>query len=298
MTYHLRVQTILFENSVDEVRLAYGSLKNSLEVATSRKSIDSWSIVWGDCSPEALLTSKDVNTFTQEAHDSGGEFIYQHFAQNLGHGGGQNTLARKASNEDLLLFLNPDLVTAPELVVRLVSSWDNSVGAVDARQIPLEHPKEYDAKSGVTSWASGACFLTKSSIFTDVDGFDHKNFYMYGDDVDLSWRIRLAGYKVLHQPAAVVFHDKRLTTSADSQPSRTELYYSLQAVLNLAEIYSRPDWADVVINEENLKPQDFSSEVIEAFLQRRKLKDFPPPRDLLHEVAEFYPGGLYAKHRF
>lgn len=298
MTQHLRVQTILFENSVDELRLALGSLKNSLKVAFSRKSIDSWSIVWGDCSPEKLLSSKIVQQLAQEVEGSGGEFIYQHFAQNLGHGGGQNVLARGASNEDLLLFLNPDLVTSPELVDRLVLTLGDSVGAVDARQIPLEHPKEYDADTGETTWASGACFLTKASIFSEVGGFDHKNFYMYGDDVDLSWRIRLAGYKVLHQPAAVGFHDKRLTTSADSQPSPIELYFSLQAVLNLAEIYSRPDWADVVILEENLRPQDFSSEVIEAFLHRRKLNDFPPPRDSMHVVAEFYPGGLYAKHRF
>lgn len=298
MAQHLRVQTILFENSVEELRRTFLALINSLGIASNRKSIESWSIVWGDCSSQPLLSSNDVKRFAQDAHRSGGEFEYHHFAQNLGHGGGQNTLAKMGSQEDLLLFLNPDLFTAPELIDRLVSTLSDSAGAIDARQIPLEHPKEFDSITGESSWASGACFLTNMVIFSEVGGFDHENFYMYGDDVDLSWRIRLAGYKVIHQPAAVVFHDKRLTITADSQPSRTELYYSLQALLNLSEIYSRPDWADTVIKEELSQPQDFSSEVIDAFLGRRASNNFPTPRDSTHIVAEFFPGGLYAKHRF
>lgn len=298
MIQRLRVQTILFENSVNELRQTFPTLINSLSIASNRKSIKSWSVAWGDCSPQPLLSSKDVKRFAKEAHRSGGEFSYQHFAENLGHGGGQNSLAKNGSQEDFLLFLNPDLFVAPELIDRLVSSWTDSVGAIDARQIPLEHPKEYDPITGESSWASGACLLTNFAIFSGVRGFDHENFYMYGDDVDLSWRIRLAGYKVIHQPAAVVFHDKRLTTTADSQPSRTELYFSLQALLNLSEIYSRPDWADAVIKKELAQPQDFSFEVVNAFLERRALNNFPPLRDLTHTVAEFYPGGLYAKHRF
>ena len=44
-----------------------------------------------------------------------------------------------------------------------------------------------------------------------VGGFDAHFFPMYCDDVDISWRLRLAGWKVRHAPRAAIFHDKRIT---------------------------------------------------------------------------------------
>ena len=52
--------------------------------------------------------------------------------------------------------------------------------------------------------------MIRAELLQQIGGFDGDSFFMYGDDVDFSWRARLAGYQVIHQPSARVFHDKRI----------------------------------------------------------------------------------------
>lgn len=54
---------------------------------------------------------------------------------------------------------------------------------------------------------SGAFFLTKKSILDEVGGFDEK-FFMYGEDLDLSMRIKKLGYKILFYPEQSITHLK------------------------------------------------------------------------------------------
>ena len=54
-------------------------------------------------------------------------------------------------------------------------------------------------------WLSGACLLIRRSAFDAVGGFDDR-FFMYFEDVDLSERLALAGYRVLYVPTASVHH--------------------------------------------------------------------------------------------
>jgi hypothetical protein len=57
---------------------------------------------------------------------------------------------------------------------------------------------------------------------------------MYCDDVDFSWRARLAGYRVVYQPTACVFHDKRLDPDGQIVAGEAEVYYSAEASLMMA----------------------------------------------------------------
>ena len=43
------------------------------------------------------------------------------------------------------------------------------------------------------------------SIFDDIDMFD-EDFFMYYEDVDLSFRVQLAGWKVRFTPKAIAYH--------------------------------------------------------------------------------------------
>lgn len=52
---------------------------------------------------------------------------------------------------------------------------------------------------------SGACILLKRSCFEAVDGFS-ENYFMYGEDLDLCFKLRQAGRKVWHIPTASVLH--------------------------------------------------------------------------------------------
>src|SRR5690606_12759794 len=115
------------------------------------------------------------------------------------------------------------------------------VGLVEAKQIPIEHPKDFDPETGETSWASTACAMGPLEVFREIDGFDADSFFLYGDDVDFSWRVRLAGYKVIHQSSAFVFHDKRLSHEGRWMSSPAEQYYSAEATLLLTYKWSRSD---------------------------------------------------------
>lgn len=54
---------------------------------------------------------------------------------------------------------------------------------------------------------TGAFYLVKRSIFEQVGGFDEK-FFMYGEDLDLSYRIKALGFKVLYYPGFSILHEK------------------------------------------------------------------------------------------
>lgn len=55
------------------------------------------------------------------------------------------------------------------------------------------------------SGAPGASMLIKKRVFNKLNGFD-KDYFAYVEDVDLSWRLWLYGYKVLYVPTAVIYH--------------------------------------------------------------------------------------------
>ncbi len=54
---------------------------------------------------------------------------------------------------------------------------------------------------------SGAFFLTRKTILEKVNGFD-EDYFMYGEDLDLAYRIKELGYKVIYFPKASVLHLK------------------------------------------------------------------------------------------
>ena len=54
-------------------------------------------------------------------------------------------------------------------------------------------------------WASGAALFIRSKIFYEVNGFD-EYFFAHQEEIDLCWRIQLAGYKIYSCPASVVYH--------------------------------------------------------------------------------------------
>ncbi len=127
---------------------------------------------------------------------------------NLGFGRGHNAAIARGSAPYALL-LNQDCVLEPGVLEALVAAAEASapdVGAWELRQIPYEHPKAYDPVTLETPWASGAALLVRRSAFEAVGGFDPRIF-MYGEDVDLSWRLRAAGWRLLYQPRLAVLHE-------------------------------------------------------------------------------------------
>lgn len=126
---------------------------------------------------------------------------------NVGFGAGHNHNFA-ASGARYFLVCNVDGRFRPEtlrILAAAVTSSAERVGAWELRQAPFEHPKYYDPVTMETTWASGACTLYRRSAYRDVQGFDDAIF-MYGEDVDLSYRLRGKGWSLAYVPAAVFDH--------------------------------------------------------------------------------------------
>jgi GT2 family glycosyltransferase len=128
---------------------------------------------------------------------------------NIGFGKGMNHLMSHAfadPSTQWFLCLNPDGILHHKALNELIkSSKSNPHSLIEARQFPEEHLKDYDTQTLETLWASGACLLIPKGIFEKTKGFD-SNFFMYLEDVDLSWRVRSAGFSVKIAPKALFGH--------------------------------------------------------------------------------------------
>lgn len=125
---------------------------------------------------------------------------------NLGFGAGHNAGVR-AGKAAFALVSNIDLVFEPGSLREVVSIalQDPDAAAWELRQKPYEHPKFYDPVTGATNWNSHACILLRRSVFEALGGYDD-NIFMYGEDVELSYRLRRAGYRLRYCPSAAVAH--------------------------------------------------------------------------------------------
>jgi GT2 family glycosyltransferase len=127
--------------------------------------------------------------------------------KHCGFGEAHNFAFSVIQPENNFLIINPDVYIHKYCIAKMIERMGNNdeIGIVEARQLPFEHPKEYELTTGETPWASGCCMLIKSKCYQEINGFDEK-FWMYCEDVDLSWRTWLSGYKVIHEPMAVIYH--------------------------------------------------------------------------------------------
>jgi GT2 family glycosyltransferase len=89
------------------------------------------------------------------------------------------------------------------------------------------------------AYASGACVLYRASALRAVGAFDPALF-MYHEDSDLGWRLRLAGWEVLLAPGAVVYHAYDF---ARSGWARKFYYVERNRLINVLTHYRAPTLA-------------------------------------------------------
>ena len=137
-----------------------------------------------------------------------GKGAYGWIGSNRGYGAAHNAGMSEAfsAGADAYLCLNPDAVLHPRCLQELWASASlPDTGLVDARTFPEEHPKPYDPQTGETPWCTGTALLVRPAAHAATGGFDEALF-MYGEDVDLSWRVRAAGFRIRTAPGALVHH--------------------------------------------------------------------------------------------
>lgn len=151
-------------------------------------------------------------------------------AENRGFAGGNNAGAREARGTYLAL-LNNDTAAEPTWLRALIAGVDRPAGyAVTTSCIVyMDDPTRIDsAGDGLLRWggpfkhhhggpvelaresrevfaACGCAFLMPRDVFEELGGFD-EDFFVSNEDVDLSYRARLMGYRVRYVADAVVRH--------------------------------------------------------------------------------------------
>lgn len=157
---------------------------------------------------------------------------------NEGYAGGCNRGIEVAKGEYIVL-LNDDTKVDPDCLSELVKTAeaDPTIGACQPKIRALREPENFEysgAAGGLMDvygypfsrgrlmdyvekdegqydepvevfWASGVCMLLRKSVIDEVDPFD-ETYFAYMEEIDLSWRVHLGGYKVVYVPTSVVYH--------------------------------------------------------------------------------------------
>jgi N-acetylglucosaminyl-diphospho-decaprenol L-rhamnosyltransferase len=181
-----------------------------------------------------VLSPEDLNRFHYLA------------SPNIGFGLGHNLIVETFSPSlgfDHYLCFNPDGIPHPEMLSSLFAfvkametetlekygeltpgappqglniQGHSAKGLYECRQFPVEHPKTYHPKTGVTNWVSGCCVLIPTEIFLALKGFDPV-YFLYCEDVDFSWRARKQGYSCYTVQDAQFGHYKSPTRNVENE---------------------------------------------------------------------------------
>lgn len=148
---------------------------------------------------------------------------------NRGFAGGCNLGAKQATGE-YLAFLNNDARPDTQWIRAAVERFeaDPTVGAVASKVLDWEGtnvdfidaaltwfgqgykpltaqpvPRNYDVPSAVL-FGTGSAMFVRTSDFTALGGFDDR-FFMFFEDVDLGWRLNLAGRTFAYEPRSIAY---------------------------------------------------------------------------------------------
>ena len=173
-------------------------------------------------------------------------FLQNHFPKvkiitspsNEGFAGGYNW-ALKLVDADFFVLLNSDVEVTPNWLnpmVDLFLSNENIAacqpkllsqkepvffeyagaagGWIDSLGYPFSRGRVFDycerdnlqyEDSAPIFWATGASMMIRSTVFHEMNGFD-TNFFAHQEEIDLCWRLQLAGYKIYACPSSTVYH--------------------------------------------------------------------------------------------
>jgi GT2 family glycosyltransferase len=294
----LQIQSVLYNNSAQGIDRFLASLAQAVRHSRAHGDVGAVHLALGDCSSLPRLDEGSLGDLEAALAEAGiSSLSYTFFHANLGSAAGHNALMA-SSGSDLLLIVNPDVVCSPYVISELLLPLaDALVGVVEARQIPVEHPKPFDGATGTTPWVTTACALFRREVVDKVGLFDADSFFLYCDDVDYSWRVRLAGYKLVFHPAAIIFHDKRLDGSGRMVVSEAEEFYAAEAGLMMAWKYSREDLLAGYLNHFDVHGTPLQRKAAASYRERVRTDRLPAQLDADGVVAEFHDG-MYAVHRW
>lgn len=292
----IQIQSVLYHNDPEAIEKAIANVANAISVYQKKQGPLECEFYYGDASREPVFSDDEMSKL-KEKYPQLNDIRCNFFHENTGTAKGHNRLAKECKM-DYIMVMNPDVLVTPRFFIEMLKPFeDKKVGLTEARQTPIEHPKEYSVHSFQTSWSTTACVIFPTHVYREVHGFDEASFFMYCDDVDFSWRIRMAGYRLCYRPNAVVYHAKRLSVSGAWQPTAAERYYSAEAALMMAYKWSQEDRLKKLLWDFKRSKDEVFNKAAQEFRNRQKSGRLPEKLDKDHKIATFIDGE-YAKHRF
>lgn len=174
--------------------------------------------------------------------------------KNLGFGGANNVGMEYAVQHGarFVLLLNNDTIVKEDTIQKLVetSAEHPKAGLIGAKIFYYDRPtviwysggrldigkalathvgigrEDSGLQSGCmeTDFVTGCCMLIKREV-VDKIGLLDRDYFLYIEDADYSVRARKAGYSVLFQPSAILYHRVSSSTGLDSP---TYIYFNLR----------------------------------------------------------------------
>jgi GT2 family glycosyltransferase len=190
--------------------------------------------------------------------------------ENAGFGRAVNVAARQAQGE-FLFILNPDTVVEAGAIGELVNflRYRPQAGACGPKVIGPDGSFRRDCRRGfptpmnalgyftgldrafpasrtlggyhrrwlspdvevTTDCLSGSCLLVRRNSFEMIGGFDSQ-YFLFGEDIDLCWKLRQAGQEIWYVPAARVIHAKGASMRLVPDMARREFYRSMRLFMD------------------------------------------------------------------
>jgi GT2 family glycosyltransferase len=186
------------------------------------------------------LPPREIVVVDNDSHDGSADGLEARFpgvrvlrpGRNLGFAAANNLAAAEVRESDWLALLNPDAFPEPRWLERLAGAATThpSYSFFTSRLVSAGDPERLDGTGDLYStsglaWrrdhgrpvaqapdtasevfsACAAAALYRREAFLDVGSFD-ESYFCFFEDVDLAFRLRLAGHRCLYVPDAVVHH--------------------------------------------------------------------------------------------
>jgi GT2 family glycosyltransferase len=207
---------------------------------------------------------------------------------NLGFAKGNNA-AKNVVRGEYVLFLNSDTIVHPNTLKKTVEymAAHNDVGALTCKALLADGTLDKDTRrSFITPWIGfvhlflrldrvfpksklfgqywygyidentthevdaiqGAFFLTRKEILDKVNWFD-EDYFLDAEDIDLSWKIKHAGWKNVYYPEVSILHLKGATKGKNAKTKRNvslseKLKYRLSGVNSMEIFYRKRMWKE------------------------------------------------------
>lgn len=185
------------------------------------------------CRGEELIVVDDAST------DDSVDFIKKNYPQIklVVHQKNQRFAATcnsgvKAAKGEVVILLNSDVVPEVDFLKPLISHFDNpQVFAVGCQEKDIQngkiifsgraearfergflvHWRAKDQNKTDTFWAAGGSMAVNQEKWLKLGGMDILFRPAYWEDIDLSWRARQKGWKILFEPQSIVVHHHETT---------------------------------------------------------------------------------------